>query len=171
MALVVGTDTFITLEGADAYFVANYLSTSAELAAWSALSTADKEVLLRKACQSLNRMPLGGIRASQLQTLEFPRAYLATTYTTPPTGYNWLGADYVVQVSVPEAVLQAQAEEALALAVGVPERLQLRKQGVRSFRLGNLSETYSGGAGLTGLVSEVAYGLLRPFLAGGFPVC
>lgn len=169
MALVVGTDTYITQEGADAYVSANLLSTAPERVAWAALSGDDKDVLLRRACQSLNRLPLVGIRAQQLQTLEFPRAIRTDSPASYPVGYNRLGSDYVVQTAVPEVVLQAQAEEAVALAAGVPERLALRRQGVKAFRLGNLSETYSGG--LTGLVSEAAYNLLRPFLAGSVPIC
>jgi hypothetical protein len=171
MALVVGTDSYISQADATAYVTANYASSTPQKIAWTALSSDDKDAWLRRARQAIDQMILVGIKAYQTQTLAFPRAILATSYNYPPTGYVWRGADYIVQTAVPTEVTQAQVEEALALAVGVPKRLQLRRQGVRSYRLGNLSESYSGGAGLTGLVSDAAYQLLRPFLAGGVPIC
>lgn len=169
MAVVVGTDTYISQTDATAYVTSRYTSASPERVAWTALSSDDKDILLRQACASIDQQVFAGIRASQAQTLEFPRAILVTSLAYLPVGYSWLSSDYMVQTAVPTVVTQAQVEEALALAVGVPKRLQLRRQGVKSFRLGNLSESYGGG--LSGLVSSKAVTLLRAYLAGSVPVC
>lgn len=67
---------------------------------------------------------------------------------------------------VPEAVKEACCEEALAmLERGNSQRRKLQQEGVQSFALGNMSETYVAGAG-RGLLSQEAKELLRPWLLG-----
>jgi len=171
MALVVGTDSYISQADATAYVAAHYASASPQKVAWTALTSDDKDVWLRQGLAAIDRMMLVGIRAVQTQVLAFPRAILCDAYFSPPTGYYWRDTDYIVQSEVPSAVKYAQVEEALALMQGIPKRLQLRRQGVRSMSLGNLSESYSGSAGMTGLISDVAYNLLRQYLLGGVPIC
>ena len=68
---------------------------------------------------------------------------------------------------VPEAVKEACCEEALALLErGNNQRRKLQQEGVQSFTLGNMSESYAAGAG-RGLLSQEAKELLRPWLLGG----
>jgi len=67
---------------------------------------------------------------------------------------------------VPEAVKEACCEEALAiLESGNSQRRKLQQEGVQSFSLGNMSETFAAGAG-KGLLSQEAKELLRPWLLG-----
>lgn len=69
MALVVGTDTYITLVDADAYFASRYNSS-----AWIALNNSDKEILLRSATRALDVYGTwGGEKTDENQALEFPR--------------------------------------------------------------------------------------------------
>jgi len=64
-------------------------------------------------------------------------------------------------------VKEACCEEALAiLESGNSQRRKLQQEGVQSFTLGNMSETYAPGAG-RGLLSQEAKELLRPWLLGG----
>jgi hypothetical protein len=68
---------------------------------------------------------------------------------------------------IPETVKEACCEEALALLErGNSQRRKLQQEGVQSFTLGNMSETYAPGAG-RGLISKEAKELLRPWLLGG----
>lgn len=71
---------------------------------------------------------------------------------------------------VPGRVKQAQCEEALSLLAGDGDygrRAALQAQGVTSFAVDGLSETYAkgaGAAGLVGLQSPQAQALIAPFL-------
>ena len=166
MALVVGTDSYITQTDATAYVAANYLTTSAEAIAWTALSSDNKDAALRKACQTIDRLRLVGVKAVDLQTLEFPRAIRTDAPYIDRTkpGFARYTNDWAVQTEVPEAVTEAQVEEALQITIGAPKRRKLQQQGVKSFSLGNLSETYIGAAHT--LISVEAKTLMRPYIAG-----
>ena len=60
---------------------------------------------------------------------------------------------------------EACCEITLALLErGNSQRRKLQQEGVQSFTLGNMSETYAPGAGL---ISQEAKELLRPWLLGG----
>jgi len=90
-------------------------------------------------------MPLRGRKTDLHQPLAFPRY--------PDT-------------ELPEAVKEACCEEALALLErGNSQRRKLQQEGVQSFSLGNMSETFAAGAG-KGLLSQEAKELLRPWLIG-----
>ena len=61
---------------------------------------------------------------------------------------------------------EACCEIALALLErGNSQRRKLQQEGVQSFSLGNMSETYTPGAG-RGLLSQEAKELLKPWLIG-----
>ncbi len=67
---------------------------------------------------------------------------------------------------IPATVKEACCEEALALLErGNNQRRKLQQEGVQSFSLGNMSETYITGAG-KGLLSQEAKELLQPWLIG-----
>lgn len=86
---------------------------------------------------------------------------------------NW---DYVGNAElVPEEVMKATVEEAIALydlhvsSPGDKKRRKLQDQGVKSFSLGKLSETYgniSTSAKWKGLHSQEAYDFMKQFIAG-----
>ena len=133
--------SYCTIEYADEYFKKRLHAES-----WGETSEADKEKALKQATRSIDRMPLKGRKTDLHQPLAFPRY--------PDT-------------EIPEAVKEACCEEALALLEsGNSQRRKLQQEGVQSFTLGNMSETYAPGAG-RGLLSQEAKELLRPWLLGG----
>lgn len=167
--IVVGTDTYITAAAADTYIDQFYPSTDVRHVAWSALSVADKDVLLRRAARTIDALRLAGIKATSTQTMAFPRAL-----PTDVSQYNNATLDltqlegYYVQAAAPDAVKYAQVEIALQLAVGEPKRVELQRQGVRSMSIGKLSESYAGKHNQ--IVSHEARELLAPFVVGGVKI-
>ncbi len=131
---------YVDLEEANEYF-----SNRLHVDAWSSASDADKEKALAMATKAINRQPLKGRKTDTAQTLAFPRY--------PDT-------------EIPKEVQEACCEEALAiLESGNSQRRKLQQEGVQSFSLGNMSESYAAGAG-KGLLSQEAKELLRPWLIG-----
>jgi hypothetical protein len=132
--------SYCTIEYADEYF-----SDRLHAESWGQAYEIEKEKALKQAIKAIDRLPLKGRKADTTQTLAFPRY--------PDT-------------EVPEAVKEACCEEALAiLERGNSQRRRLQQEGVQSFSLGNMSETYAAGAG-KGLLSQEAKELLRPWLLG-----
>lgn len=170
MALTVGTDSYISQADATAYMVAHYATTDAKHVAWDVLSSDDKDIHLRKATQIIDRQPLIGYKAVTTQVLAFPRV-IYTEYDQEyiNTGGAISNDNWYVQPSVPTEVKNAQVELALQLANGTSSRIELQRQGVKSFSLGKLSETYTGSQNR--IVSQEAKELLAPYMAGGFRVC
>jgi phage gp36-like protein len=133
--------SYCTVEYADEYFSGRLHAES-----WGETSDADKEKALRQATKEIDRQLLKGRKATDTQELAFPRY--------PDT-------------EVPETVKEACCEIALALLErGNSQRRKLQQEGVQSFVLGNMSETYTAGAG-KGLLSQEAKELLRPWLLSG----
>ncbi len=132
--------SYSTTEYADEYFAG-----SLHAERWGETSDADKEKALRQATKEIDRQPLKGRKTDTAQTLAFPRH--------PDT-------------EVPVAVKDACCEVALALLErSNSQRRKLQQEGVQSFTLGNMSETYAPGAG-RGLLSQEAKDLLKPWLLG-----
>jgi hypothetical protein len=131
---------YCTVEYANEYF-----SRRLHADRWAEASESDKEKALWQATRSIDRQPLKGHKADTSQAFAFPRY--------PDT-------------EVPEAAKEACCEEALALLErGNSQRRKLQQEGVRSFTLGSMSETYAPGAG-RGLLSQEANELLKPWLLG-----
>ena len=116
-----------------------YFSNRLHADAWAEASDADKDKALAMAAKAIDRQPLSGRKTDTTQTLAFPRY--------PDT-------------EVPVVVKDACCER------GNSQRRKLQQEGVQSFSLGNISETYAAGAG-KGLLSQEAKELLRPWLLGG----
>ncbi len=122
-----------------------YLSNRLHADAWAEAADADKEKALAMATKAIDRQPLKGRKTDPAQTPAFPR---------------------YPDAEIPQAVKEACCEEALAiLERGNSQRKKLQQEGVQSFTLGNMSETYAAGAG-RGLLSQEAKELLRPWLLG-----
>lgn len=171
MALTVGTDTYIDLEDAEAYIVDYHLSTDKLVTAWHGIVDDDKEVLLRLAAKKIDCLALVGSKASTAQTMEFPRAvYTEYDFERIEVAYTYLDDSYYIQPAVPDNVKYAQVEIALQLAYGIPERVSMQMQGVKSFSLGKLSESYSGGYNSLTISPEAA-DLLAPYLARSVRIC
>lgn len=135
---------YVSLAEANEYF-----SNRLHADAWAEASDADKEKALAMATKTIDRQPLKGRKTDLVQEMAFPRY--------PDT-------------EVPEAVKEACCEEALALLErGNSQRRKLQQEGVQSFSLGNMSETYTSSSG-KGLLSQEAKELLRPWLLGAVNV-
>ncbi len=150
MALIVGETSYVDVATASAYLAGHI-----DGARWDAATPDDRERALIQATRQIDRLSLRGAPAEAGQPLAFPRREM--------TGYGW-----AVQSAVPQAVLDATCEEALALLDGERrQRQQLQAEGVASFSLGALSESYrQGGSGAgSGLVSGTARQLLAPYVA------
>jgi len=133
--------SYCTIEYADEYFKNRLHAES-----WSGAASSIKEKALKQATRAIDRQRLKGNKTNPSQPLAFPRY--------PDT-------------EIPEAVKEACCEEALALLErGNSQRWKLQQEGVQSFTLGNMSETYIAGAG-RGMLSQEAKELLRPWLLGG----
>ena len=132
--------SYCTIEEANEYFAGRLHAES-----WGETSDADKEKALKQATREIDRQPLKGRKTETSQTLAFPR---------------------YPDSEVPETVKEACCEIALALLErGNSQRRKLQQDGVQSFSLGNMSETYTPGAG-RGLLSQEAKELLRQWLLG-----
>jgi len=132
--------SYCTIEYADEYFTNRLHAES-----WGQADESTKEKALKQATRAIDRQPLRGRKTNPEQELAFPRH--------PDT-------------EIPTAVKEACCEEALAiLESGNSQRRRLQQEGVQSFSLGNMSETYVAGAG-RGLLSQEAKELLRPWLLG-----
>ena len=133
--------SYCTIEEANEYFAGRL---HAEV--WEQADDETKEKALKQATKTIDRQPLRGRKTNPEQELAFPRH--------PDT-------------EIPAAVKEACCEEALAiLERGNSQRRRLQQEGVQSFTLGNMSETYAPGNG-RGLLSQEAKELLRPWILGG----
>jgi len=185
MAVTVGTDVYISVADADTYMTNNYISTSTEYTTWDALSDGDKEIYLKRATKRIDRQKIRGAKAVDTQTLQYPRALklCGRWYEQPVYGVNVNGSrDWYIETAVQQNVLDANVEEALASALvdsgassNGSERAQLQAQGVKSFKLGDLSETYGSGLSSTyngtQLLSSEAKELLSFYNLGGVALC
>ncbi len=133
--------SYCTTEYADEYFSGRLHAES-----WGETDNSTKEAALKQATRTIDRLLLKGRKTTDTQELAFPR---------------------YPDEEVPEAVKEACCEEALALLErGNSQRRKLQQEGVQSFSLGNMSETYTPGTG-RGLLSQEAKELLGPWLLGG----
>ena len=138
--ITVGENSYIDIEEADEYFAGRLHAES-----WGQADDNTKEKALKQATREIDQQPLKGRKTETSQTLAFPR---------------------YPDSEVPEAVKDACCEVALALLErGNSQRRKLQQEGVQSFSLGNMSETYAAGAG-RGLISQEAKELLKPWLLG-----
>lgn len=171
--LTIGVDTYVTIEEADEYVSKYYVSTDDAFTSWGALMQNAKEVYLRRSALEMNSMAFAGRKCSPDQPLAFPRIF---TSSRP-------GIDF--SSNIPEDVKIAQIENAISM--GNPKELEdaefyqrLRKYGIASYHIGNLSETlvqWSGGGNnssdkiRTGsLTSPIASVILQQYLVGGVDI-
>lgn len=154
--LEIGTNSYVTIEEADLYVSTHYRTSDVERETWTELSEEDKQVLLLQASSALEQLPIIGRKSSRVQSLAFPR---------------W------PMTEVPMAVKHAQIEEAVARGDGQSlqehaETAGRLRRGVRSFSIGNFSESYRVNRSIDPvLVSEKAATLLQRYTGGGFLVC
>lgn len=154
MSLRIGIDSYITTGEANEYFAGKLFAEE-----WGEADTATRERALKEACRKINRLQYKGQKSEPGQILAFPR-------TMPVFGR--LGRiGFMTGDEVPEEVMAAQCEEALALLkYGNSSRMKLQEQNVVSVKIGDTSETYSNSKRIGKLTSSEAYELLKEFIAG-----
>ena len=157
MSEVVG---YVTLEEADEYVTNHFMSSNATRVAWETLSDADKMVLLRNSYRAIEMLTFRGRKTSATQPSAFPR---------------WPSTD------VPTEIKDAQIANAIVLAdessqEDVAYYDKLKTYGVKSYSIGNLSETLNtstenpNSSCYKGIYSQEAVRFLSPWLGGGFKI-
>ena len=162
-ALVVGTNTYISLADAETYFD-NILNNET----WNCTTTNRKNIALMSATKNIDKLKLRGMKAVSTQTLKFPRAiYNAfnTSHRYFYDNYFTIYENWYIETSVQQSVLDAVCEEAQELLVSKSKRLSLQEQGVKAFKLGNLSETFVTRSTSNLILSSTAKEYLTPYLA------
>lgn len=147
-----GADAMVTV-GVDTYIAANEVGTYAAdnkfYQAFLALSTEEKECLLRRAAMKIDCLSFTGRKKDSSQSMAFPRD---------------------CQTDVPKEVKTAQALETLAyLDSEKLKRQDLQNQGVKSVTLGQVSESYGDGIKADSMSifgNPETYLLLRKYIAG-----
>ena len=146
-----------------------YAADRPDSSAWTGASSADKEAALKYASKLVDSLPFVGKKYEtdiSSQPLQWPRLIKVRGGWT-------VERDADDNVVVPQAIKDAVCEEILARLSPIDgKRHALQADGVKSFRLGDLSETYGddlrgGGIKGTPLISWTAYRLLEPYLAKG----
>lgn len=151
---------YVTLEEANEYVTDHFMSSNMTRVAWESLSDADKLVLLRNSYRAIEMLAFRGRKTDKTQPSAFPR---------------WPSTD------VPSQIKEAQIANAIILSDAssqddVAYYEKLRTYGVKSYRIGNLSETLntseegSSGSSCNGIYSQEALRLLSPWLGGGFKI-
>ena len=147
MSIIIGANSYITVQEADDYITEHYFDTDEVTEKWFLLDEEEKEIVLKRASRSMNLWPFTGVKSSYNQTLAFPR-YPSKT--------------------VPEEVKFAQVEEALFLFSNDPYN-EYRARGVQRYSIGKLSETFFKGGEVIAK-SPKATQLLAHYLGGGYDV-
>lgn len=143
-------------------------------ASWTAATTANKIIAIQMATSNIDSLNYSGLKYLSTQDRQFPRKYILDPDAFSPYGdiinVDQYGYCYE-STDVPDAVLFACALEALALieyyaTSTAAKRKTLQDQGVKSYSIGPLSETFGGsGSALIGdLKSAEAYGLLEKYM-------
>lgn len=144
---------YATIEEANAYAQSYYSSTNPLKVAWDALDDSDKVVLLNRAQQLIDQLPFTG--QSVEIGIAFPREPHAETSI----------------IRAREATIELAIRTLDGEAI---ERHQLQGQGVKSYKIGDLSETFITTGGYTGnnaLAFSIVYPFLQTWLGGGFKIC
>lgn len=147
---------YATIEQANEYIQMYYSSTDPLRVSWSALSNDDKQVALNRAEQFIDMLPLKG------KSLEPGKAFPRE----PDREYSLQQA----KIATIELSIQRLNTEASA-------RITLQSQGVKSYKIGDLSETFGAGmseqdyAGLDPFSFNVVLAYLKDWLGGGYRIC
>lgn len=152
------SNSYVTTDEATAYFAQRLRSS-----AWTAASTEDKEKALIMACRHIEAArPM--IERGSLGTYA---PYVSTQALSFPRKVDWVsGTGYVI----PAPVKHAQCEEALALLARGAEterRRALQADGVASFSVDGLSESYGPAGARHPIESSEARALIAPYLRKG----
>lgn len=151
--------SYSTIAEANAYVMSHYVSTDEARIRWDSISDEDKQVLLTRAHDVIDALPLTGRKTHVDQPDAFPR-------------FPWR--------EVPDAIKSAECELALSLSdeaatASLEDYRKMVDYGIQSYSIGNFSETllsYSKNSVEIkyGLISSQAKQLLTPWLTGGYRI-
>ena len=147
---------YATVEQANAYVASYYSSTNNIRIAWEALNEEDKQVMLNRSEQLIDLLPFNGKPVDPKQVNAFPR------YPNPELSLER------VKIAVIELALQTNGD------TEAQDRLNLRAQGVKSYKIGDLSETFNDTNSEDYLIQfalDVVNPFLRNWLGGGYRIC
>lgn len=171
--IVVGENSYISLTDASTYFGGRLFADP-----WTNASEDDKAKALIMATKKIDRQALTGRKAATNQKLQFPRSIYSynrdnwfNSYYVTEEGHKYISntQGWITETEVSQNVLDAVCEEALALLQnGNSKRIELQRQGVKSFNLGGMSETLSGN--IIRLLSQEAKEFLQPYIAGSVAI-
>lgn len=145
---------YATLEQANAYVASYYSSTNNIRIAWDALDDEDKQIALNRAEQLIDLLPFKGKPIDKEKA--FPR------HPEPELSLKR------VQTATIELALQTNGD------AETQERLNLRAQGVKSYKIGDLSETFGESNVddyMLQFATDVVFPFLRNWLGGGYRIC
>lgn len=144
-------DSYVTIDEANQYFSSVLNSDE-----WDAADDIKKEKALKMATRQIDRLPFAGRKLDINQSLEFPRTTTNTAFTD----------------GIPNSIAYATCEQALFLLKGGSKRQELQQQGVKSYSLGDLSETFSDNLSpAEKTICPEALSYLRRFLLGSVAIC
>lgn len=147
---------YATVEQANNYIQTYYSSVDSLRISWEALKAGDQQVLLNRAEQFIDLLPLKGKALEPFKA--FPRE--------PNREYSLEQA----KVATIELAIQKLDTEA-------SDRITMQAQGVKSYKIGDLSETFGTSfneldyAGLDLRSLSIVYPYLRDWLGGGYRIC
>jgi hypothetical protein len=138
VVLTVNTNSYVDVAAADTYFAERLFAEP-----WDDATDDNKAKALIMATKTIDRQILRGQKYSADQALQFPRSYPIDFSLIRASWYPG-NANWVSESDVPQAVIDACCEEALALLDrGNSTRLKLQKEGVKSASVGSASESYT----------------------------
>lgn len=141
---------YTTIEQADAYVSSYYSSTDSLREAWDDLDNEDKQVYLNVAERVIDQLPLKGLPL--VVGKAFPRE--------PMSEQSLVAAAQAVA----ELAIQQLNQEGI-------ERASLQSQGVKSYKIGDLSETFKDGISVNDRHLSIVFPFLSDWLGGGYTIC
>lgn len=123
-----------------------YAAKELDATVWTALTTAQKEAVLRQATDEIDSLRYQGRKYESDQERAFPRSHsLRPGEGAAVAGGTWDWDEGTNAAVVPEQVLKACFLQAASIAAGNrADRLDDRHDGVASQSAGGLSESYGG---------------------------
>ena len=175
--LVVGENSYVTLEEAEQIMGSSFISTDTAYQKWQTLPDSDKEVILMNSCRDINNLKFEGRRRNVGQKLEFPR----TSDVVAGIGYRLFisqfvdnglygngvgdgGLSLVKTAQVINAVYASVFNEQVYSVIGAGI------QGLSSKKAGPIAETYNRNTqemkdAQNGIYTTKVYSILTPWLS------
>lgn len=166
--LILGEDSYVTLEEANEYVEKYYSKDTEEYQLWFSESykDSDKEANLRNSAMAINNLQYRGAKKHKGQPLAFPRkvsSYGGLMYTPFVSQYydNTLVSGFSDGDGGLRSAKKAQIENVLAFKLlgqaSVNTILQNQTQSLRSRRAGSITETYGSPTGTSDAVLQGIY--------------